>query len=557
MTAPLLSLLNAKALEENYRLGYWRDETIYGVLRARAERSPDCFAVRDRYRRLTYRELRETVDAFAALLSRHGIKRGQRVTLWMPDRIETVVALIACSRNGLVCCPSPHGRHTVAEVVELMERMRGAAFIYQAGFGADADRRDVEDALGHLGSLRHVLRLAPNGPVVPEAPLFDGALGEAPGPDDGPPPSNDPDGVTYLAFTSGSTGSPKGVMHSDNTLLLTARAISADWRIGPDTVVYSMSPFCHNLGIGSLLTSLVGGAELVIHDVARGESLVDRLIETATSYLVGVPTHAVDLLAEMRDRGLGALGRVDGFRISGAAVPAQAVAELLRYGMTPQSGYGMTETNAHQYTLPDDDPSLMMETSGRACAGYEIRIWDEDDADVELPVGEIGQIGGRGACLMLGYFDDQIATEAAFNAHGWFMTGDLGRLDDDGYLSITGRKKEVIIRGGHNINPARIEEIAVRHAGVALAAAVPVADARLGERVCLALSYRADAETTATQVLDHLSAEGLSPYDMPEFTLELADVPLMSNGKIQKRDIIDWIREGRVVPSPVEPARGG
>ena len=288
------------------------------MLRARAERSPDCFAVRDRYRRLTYRELRETVDAFAALLSRHGIKRGQRVTLWMPDRIETVVALIACSRNGLVCCPSPHGRHTVAEVVELMERMRGAAFIYQAGFGADADRRDVEDALGHLGSLRHVLRLAPNGPVVPEAPLFDGALGEAPGPDDGPPPSNDPDGVTYLAFTSGSTGSPKGVMHSDNTLLLTARAISADWRIGPDTVVYSMSPFCHNLGIGSLLTSLVGGAELVIHDLARGESLVDRLIETGTSYLVGVPTHAVDLLAEMRDRGLGALGRGDGFRSSGA-----------------------------------------------------------------------------------------------------------------------------------------------------------------------------------------------------------------------------------------------
>lgn len=556
MTAPVLSLLNARSLEEFYRLGYWRDETIYGVLQARAERSPDRFALRDRYRRLSYRELKETVDAFAADLTGRGLAQGQRVALWMPDRIESVVALLACSRNGLVCCPSPHGRHTVAEIVTLMERMRGAALLYQAGFGVDADRCDIGDELRHLGSLRHIFRLAPNGPDIPEAPLFDGALDAAPGADGYRPPAGDPDGVSYLAFTSGSTGHPKGVMHSDNTLLVTARAISADWRIGLESVVYSMSPFCHNLGIGTLLTSLVGGAEFVIHDLTRREGLVDRLVETGTTYLVGVPTHAIDLLAEMRLRGLSEFGQIKGFRISGAAVPVQVVADLLRYGVTPQSGYGMTETNAHQYTRPDDDPALMMESCGRACAGYEIRIWDEDDPDVEMPVGQMGQIGGRGACLMLGYFDDQIATEASFNVHGWFMTGDLGWVDENGYLRITGRKKEVIIRGGHNINPALIEEMATRHAGVANAAAVPVADPRLGERVCLALTYRPEAKTTARQVLDHLAAAGLSPYDMPEFILELADIPLMSNGKIHKRDIVAWIREGRAVPIPVHTSHG-
>lgn len=556
MTAPILSLLSAKALEEHYRLGHWRGETIYGVLKAQAGRTPDAYAVRDRYRRLTYRELCGWVDGLAADLARRGVGQGQRVALWMPDRIESVVALLACWRNGLVCCPSPHRNHTVAEVVTLMERMRASAFIHEAGFGVDAEGYDIAGALGHLGSLRHSYRVEANGPGIPERPLFEGALSDAPGTTDGPSPSTDPDRVTYLAFTSGSTGSPKGVMHSDNTLLVTARAISTDWSIGPDSVVYSMSPFCHNLGIGSLLTSLVAGAEYVVHDLTRRESLVDRLVETGTTYLVGVPTHAIDLLTEMRSRGLTSLGRVEGFRISGAAVPAQAVAELLQHGVTPQSGYGMTETNAHQYTLPGDDPSLMMETSGRACAGYEIRIWDEDDPDREMPIGEIGQIGGRGACLMLGYYDDQIGTEASFNAHGWFMTGDLGWVDENGYLRITGRKKEVIIRGGHNINPARIEEMATRHEDVAHAAAVPVADPRLGERVCLALKYRPGANATAGEVLDHLKAAGLSQYDMPEFFIELADIPLMSNGKIQKRDIVAWIREGRVVPAPVRPDLG-
>ncbi len=167
-----------------------------------------------------------------------------------------------------------------------------------------------------------------------------------------------------------------------------------------------------------------------------------------------------------------------------------------------------------------------------------------------------GLIGGRGACLMLGYFDDQAATEAAFNADGWFLTGDLGWIDENGYLRITGRNKEVIIRGGHNINPARIVEVAGSHAAVAHAAAVRVADPRLGERVCLALTYRAGAKATARQVLDHLAASGLSQFDMPEYTVELDEIPLMSNGKILKRDLVAWIREGRVVPTPVGAPRG-
>src|SRR5439155_24721025 len=121
-----------------------------------------------------------------------------------------------------------------------------------------------------------------------------------------------------------------------------------------------------------------------------------------------------------------------------------------------------------------------------------IRIWRDDNPDLEAAAGEVGEIGGRGASLMLGYFDDQSATEAAFNTAGWFLTGDLGRLDADGYLRITGRKKDLIIRGGHNIHPAHIEALALRCDTVETAAAFPLLDARLGERVCLAVVTRAN-----------------------------------------------------------------
>ncbi len=552
MTSHILSLLNSGTLAEFHRQGHWRDETIYAIARRHADRSPDGYALRDQARRLTWRGLIEAVDSFAADMAGRGLVSGQRVAFWMPDRMESVVALLACSRNGLVCCPSPHRNHTAAQVVTLLERMRASVLIYQKGFGADGGQIDIEAEIGHLGSMRHVYRLMPLQPGDMTTP-FETVLNTAADKSGCPAPVSNPDNVIYMAFTSGSTGVPKGVMHSDNTLLVTARGISTDWHIGIDSVVYSLSPFSHNLGIGSLLTAIYGGAEYVIHDITRGDSLADRLLATDTSYLVGVPTHAIDLLAELRARNLPDLGRLTGFRISGAAVPGQVIADLRPFGIEAQSGYGMTETNGHQYTLPGDDLALIMDSSGKACPGYEIRIFDEEDHNVEVPIGQIGQLGGRGASLMLGYFDDQIATESCFNDIGWFMTGDLGWVDEYGYLRLTGRKKEVIIRGGHNINPARIEELATLHDKVERAAVISIPDPRLGERVCLAIMFRADAAVPVGQILDHLSESGLSRYDMPEYFLELPEIPLMSNGKIQKLDIVNWIRNGDVEPVAIRP----
>jgi acyl-CoA synthetase (AMP-forming)/AMP-acid ligase II len=541
MTGSLLTLLNAQPLAAYTASGYWGDETLYAIAAWHARSAPNSFAVRDRHRRLRYAELIDAADRLAGALAARGIRSGQRVAVWLPSRVETAIALLACSRNGYVCCPSLHRNHATGEVIALVDRMRAAAVIADPGFGADADRHDFFGELADRDFIRWTHRIGP----ADAAPFAD-----LPGDRVEVTASRDPNQIMYLPFTSGTTGTPKGVLHSDNTLLASARMMVRDWRL-ESVVLYTLSPLSHNLGLGALVTALAGGGELVMHDLPRTDSLVDRLAETGAAFLFGVPTHAIDLLAEMRARGLRSLGAVRGFRISGAAAPALLVADLMRHGVTPQSGYGMTETCSHQYTRPDDPPERIIETSGRACDGYEVRVWRQDNSDIEAALGEIGEIGGRGASLMLGYFDDQAATEAAFNASGWFMTGDLGQIDDAGYLRITGRRKDVIIRGGHNIYPAPIEALALRHRMVEQAAAVALPDPRLGERVCLAIVPAANAQPDPKGILDHLAAAGVSRYDMPEFIVFLAEMPLTASGKIVRRELVRWVIEGRVQPQSV------
>jgi acyl-CoA synthetase (AMP-forming)/AMP-acid ligase II len=542
----ILTRLSAELIEKYEAEGFWQGDTIYALVRWHAEHTPQAFAVRDRYRRLTYAQLLAAADALAADLAHYDIRAGQRVGVWLPSRIESVVALLACSKSGAICSPSLHRDHTTGEVVELMQRTRCVAFIWQNGYGADADKRDLIDALKAVSTLRHVYRLKPLA-ETDKAPFAE----LAPARNDSAADKTDPNQIVYLAFTSGTTAKPKGVMHSDNTLLANARQLAKDWSIGNTSVVFTLSPLSHNLGFGAQVMALALGAELVVNDLPRGASLADRILETNTSFLVGVPPNAIDLLSEMQRRDLKGLGRLTGFRISGSAVPSEVVAGLITQGIKPQSGYGMTESCGHQYTMPDDEARLIIETSGKCCAGYELRVFKENDPDTEAAIGEVGQLGGRGASLMLGYFDDQEATEEAFNKSGWFMTGDLGSIDANGYLRIAGRSKDIIIRGGHNIHPAHIEELATRHPAVQRAAAVPIKDARLGEKVCLAVVTRAGTDVAPAELLTHLDAAGLSKYDMPEYFLRLDEIPLTPNGKMLKRAILDWIEAGRVTPQPV------
>lgn len=541
----MLSLLDARSLDLFTAAGHWREQTVYALVLQAEAIDPDKIAIREHTRSITYGQLVDAADRLAGEFERAGLRPGQRVAVWLPSRIETAVTLLACSRNDYVCSPSFHRAHTVAEVFELIERMRAAAVVAERGYGADADRRDIFDLVDQCEHVRVALPLEPRGAAAPD--LVQSLVEHPPS---SRPPHDDPNTIVYLGFTSGTTGDPKGVMHSDNTLLAPVRALASDWTLGREMVVCSMSPLSHNLGFGAMVLALTGGGELVIHDLPRAASLVDRLRATATTFLFGVPTHAIDLLDELdrNDHGLPALR---GFRVSGAAMPAAVAQRLLDHGVVPQSGYGMTEAGSTHYTLPSDPATVIVGTSGRSCPCYEVRVFAQDDEDVELPIGQVGQIGGRGASLMLGYFDDQSRTERSFNASGWFMTGDLGVLDADGYLRIIGRQKDIIIRGGHNIYPARIEGLALGHAAIDKAAAIPLDDDRLGEKVCLVVSLRPGASLAGDQLLGYLDAVGLSKFDMPEYFAQVDDLPLLPSGKVSKRDLRGQIDQGHIVPQPV------
>lgn len=531
-----LTLLGYRQALEFRRQGHWGDDSIYEYVRKQTERAPDAFAIRDASRRWTYRELLAKADQLANALSARGVRPGERVAIWLPSCVEIAAIVLACSRNGYVCCPSLHRDHTVGDVAALLSRMRASVLFARVGYGADAKRRNIFESAQDIASLRAIYDLESD--ALPQSAEASSR-------------ADDPDTIVYLAFTSGTTGEPKGVMHSDNTLLANALAMSNDWSLGADGVTYSMSPLSHNLGFGALVMTLVRSGEFVVHDLGRGASLVDRIVDTNASFVIGVPTHAIDMLAELRRRKMSSLGRVKGFRISGASVPPSVAAGLLEHGVKPQSGFGMTEAGSHHYTLPDDDASTICETSGRVCASYEIKIFKTENPDEEAAPLEAGQICGRGASLMLGYFDDQASTEASFNASGWFITGDLGWIDEQGCLRVTGRKKDIIIRGGHNIFPAKIEGLTLRHTSIMRAAAVPVPDERLGEKVCLAVAFRPGLALEADDVLAHLDASGLSKFDMPEYFVAMEDLPLTASGKILKRELVRAIADGEVTPQPV------
>jgi len=534
----LLTLHDPRTARRHYDCGAWREDTLYSLLRQHAAAAPQAYALRDSRRRLTWSELADWVDAVAASLHGAGVRHGQRISVWLPNRVEAAVVLLACSRNGYVCNPSLHHNHTVQEVVHLMERIQTTALFAQAGYGADGQRQDIMAAASALPSMQRVYDIAASFPAP-------GKAVEQPAPDD------NPDKIVYLAFTSGTTGMPKGVLHSDNTLLANGRAMVADWHLDRRTVLYSHSPLSHHIGTVALEQSLVAGCELVVHDLPQGMRPLDWIVKSGATYVMGVPTHAIDLLADVRARGMERLGRVSIFYMAGSTIPPATAQAFLDMGIKPQNVYGMTENGSHQYTQPGDDAQVITETCGRACAGYETRLWEPENPDVEAAPGAIGEIGTRGALLMLGYFDNQVATELSFNAHGWFMSGDLGQLDDRGNLQIVGRKKDLIIRGGHNIHPAHIENLAIRHPAVLKAAAYAVPDERLGERVCLAITARDGATVDGPLLLAHLHAEGLSRYDMPEFFVCLEAFPLTASGKILKRELVEWTRNGKVQPLPV------
>lgn len=543
----MLTLLSYQTAKNYYAEGFWQEDTFYSLLQKHATEKGNSFALRDGTKRITWNNLLTWVDAISESLHEAGLKQGDRVAVWLPSRIEGVATFLACARNGYVACPSLHQNYTSNEILEFLRRSRAAAIVLMPGYGANKDTHQFANEAHQLEDMKLVLTVDPaNTELAQPFPDYSSkktATSQV---------NQDPDAIVYLAFTSGTTGTPKGVMHSNNTLLANGRAMVQEWKYPLETILLSLSPMSHHIGTVAIEQWIVGGYELVLNYPPTGTPIIDWIVQTQATYLMGVPTHAMDILGTLAKSNQKRLGHVEIFYMAGAAIPIEVAQSFLDMGITPQNIYGMTENGSHQFTSPHDATSTIVQTCGRAAAGYQTKIVDQQNPDIDMPLGAVGEIATKGALLMLGYYNNQAATEDSFNKDGWFLSGDLGTLDENGCLRIVGRKKDLIIRGGHNIYPSHIEELSYRHPAVLKCAAFSVPDARLGEKVALGITLRDGVKPmTGDAFLNHLHKEGLSKYDMPEFFAIFESFPLTASGKILKREIQELHKAGKIQLTPV------
>ena len=276
----MLTLHDPQKTREHYASGAWQHDTMYGLLAKHAAQRPSAVALRDNFTTLTWREVFQAVEALAATLHNTGLQAGDRVAIWLPSRVESVMILLACSRNGYVCCPSMHQSYTADEIITLLKRVDCKAFFTTPGYGSDAAKHPVFEKLGDVKSLRatfvcgaHFAQAA--SPIVGTVPYPK----EAANVGSQPAPVENPDKIVYLAFTSGTTGLPKGVMHSDNTLLANGRSMVKDWHHNTDTILLTLSPLSHHIGTVAAEQWLSAGMQLAIHNYASGIPAIEWIID--------------------------------------------------------------------------------------------------------------------------------------------------------------------------------------------------------------------------------------------------------------------------------------
>src|SRR5947208_2005752 len=349
---------------------------------------------------------------------------------------------------------------------------------------------------------------------------------------DFPRPEISPDEPHILAYTSGTTSDPKGVVHSHNTLLSELRAIAAASGGGPEDVFLCPNPIGHIAGIYSALIApfLLGYRKLVLMDGWDPKWALELIQEHGVTRTGGASFFLMTMLGapELATTDASSL---ESFGLGGANAMPMLVEQAETAGFRGFRSYGCTEHPSITMGSPDSDPlEKRAYTDGRAMLDVELRAVDDDGRDV--PPGSEGEVVSRGPDQFLGYMDPAMDAEA-FDDDGWFHTGDIGRLDDDGYLAITDRKKDIIIRGGENISAREVEEVLAKHPKVQEAAVTAVPDERYGERVC-AFVVTGGRELTLEDVVGHFEEKGVAKQKTPERLEIVTEFPRTLAGKVQK-----------------------
>ena len=465
--------------------------------------------------------------AFGSRLIREGISAGDRIAVQLPASVEWLIAAIGIAHAGAVLVPivSIYGakelRFILAQSgVRLIVTPRTHRGTYYQSVVAEAA---AEKALVHVVvgdaapattpgvTTRTWQEMIAPGPTMPRA-------------------GRTPDDLAMLVYTSGTVAEPKGVKHSSRTLLEELDAGAATREEMAQALSLNPWPPGHVAGALAMLRFAVVGMPMVVldqWDAAEAARLIERYRVTSSSF---TPFHLCALLDAVERDGRD-ISSLKNCLVGAAPVAASLIDRCTAHGLRTFRCYGSSEHPTISIGHPDDPLEKRLTTEGRLMRGIEVRFVDDDGRDV--PEGEDGEIAVRGPEQFTGYYDSRL-DDAAFLPGGWFRTGDVGRLDADGYLLVTDRKKDVIIRGGENISSREVEELLFAHPGVAEAAVVAAPDARMGEVVCAFVIPRPGHEVTLEGVRAHFAAAGIARQKTPERLVTVTEMPRNATGKVLK-----------------------
>jgi acyl-CoA synthetase len=468
-----------------------------------------------------------------AHFQRLGIRPGDVVAVQLPNWLEWPLTWIGAAFAGAVLLPIVpiYGANELGFVL----RESGARLLVTPAEWRNVDYVDRLQAAGALPDLKtHVVVGGPsNGPGVIaweelETPIAIGDPGQV-----------DVDDVALLVYTSGTTADPKGVQHSHRTLLSEAVSLFAVRTVMRSGAFFSPWPTGHVAGTSVMLRLLAGGVTSIVMDhwnPPNAAELIDR--NKAVSFS-GTPFHLSGLLDAAEKHGFDLSSLVD-FQVGAAPVPPAMIARCATYGLKTYRSYGSTEHPTITYGSANDPLEKRLTTEGRLIAGCEMRIVDDEGRDVAL--GGEGEIVSRGPDLFVGYFRAAL-NEAAFFPDGWYRTGDIGSIDGAGYLHITDRKKDVIIRGGENISSREVEDHLQAHDAVAEAAVVAAPDERMGEVVCAFVVTRPGATISIADIGTFFATRGLAKQKTPERLIFIDALPRNATGKVLKQELRRGLKE--------------
>ncbi|MFN0303257.1 MAG: AMP-binding protein [Burkholderiales bacterium] len=511
--------------------GLWTDETLCQVLTRRAASTPDREALFDGTHRLSYRELAHGVDRMAARLRSLGVNAGDIVTVQIPNWVEFAFVFFALERLGAVAIPVSVDFRS--REVDYIMRFAGSTVFVCCDRFHDFDHVAMFESIrAGIAGVKLVANL--RGPARAGIANLDDVVHATGAPDNFVAAQSDVDAIMRMAFTSGTTGNPKGVTHNHNTTLAAARILNGDQGLGEDEVMLIYLPLGLNWGYLTLVQSIFSGARAVLLDRFRAGTALELIQRERVTY---VPTAPASITAMLNDPKLASYD-LSSLRLvitGGASAPIETIRAYRKHMMgTLLELYGMLETGYHTYTRKSDDPEKVTGSCGKLASHMGLRI--VDDQFFDLAQGQTGEILCDGPSVHLGYHNNPAANTELFTPDGWFRTGDLGLIDEAGNLRIVGRLKEIINRGGKKFFPREIEEILYQHPKVMYCALVGVPDPRLGERNHLFVVPKGEAPTLDELV--QFLGDSVATYKLPEQLEIVAALPFTPTGKIQRHVLV-------------------